>query len=74
MSRAGQILVAAFVGGIIFGVGLTISQMTHPEVVLDFLQLDDFGLLLVMGGGATVAAIGIQMGARTGKSAPLTGK
>ena len=50
MSRAGQILVAAFVGGIIFGVGLTISQMTHPEVVLDFLQLDDFGLLLVMGG------------------------
>ena len=74
MSRAGQILVAAFVGGIIFGIGLTISQMTHPEVVLDFLQLDDFGLLLVMGGGATVAAIGIQMGARTGKSAPLTGK
>tara|TARA_A100001037_G_C15148859_1_gene637875 strand:- start:1672 stop:2100 length:429 start_codon:yes stop_codon:yes gene_type:complete len=74
MNRSRKILVAAFIGGIIFGIGLTISKMTHPEVVLDFLQLDDLGLLLVMGGGATVAAIGFQIGTRTGKSAPLTGK
>ncbi len=39
-------------GGLIFGFGLAYSRMARPEVVLDFLQLEDFGLLFVMGGAA----------------------
>ena len=37
------------IGGLIFGFGLGLSTMTKQEVVLDFLSLNDFGLLLVMG-------------------------
>ena len=36
-------------GGVIFGFGLALSMMVKPEVVLGFLQLDDFGLLATMG-------------------------
>ena len=74
MKQERGILLATFIGGLVFGVGLAVSEMTHPEVVLDFLQLDDLGLLLVMGGGAVVAAIGFQIATRSGKAAPLTGK
>jgi len=42
-------------GGLIEGFGLAYSGMARPEVVLDFLQLEDFGLLLVMGGASVVA-------------------
>ena len=37
------------IGGLIFGFGLGLSNMTQQEVVLDFLSLNDLGLLLVMG-------------------------
>lgn len=64
---------AVFVGGLVFGAGLAVSEMTRPEVVLDFLQLDDLGLLLVMGGASVVAAAVFQTATRTGRRAPLTG-
>lgn len=41
-------LLIASIGGILFGFGLAIGNMTKPEVVLSFLQLHDLGLLLVM--------------------------
>ena len=44
-------------GGILFGFGLALSGMTKPEIILDFLQLKDMGLLLVLGGAVTVTAL-----------------
>ena len=59
--------------GLLFGFGLGVSHMFRPEVVLDFLQLEDLGLLFVMGGGAVVAGIGFQVLPRLADRAPLTG-
>ena len=36
-------------GGLLFGAGLQYSGMAQPRVVLDFLVLDDLGLLFVLG-------------------------
>ncbi|AHG01775.1 hypothetical protein HALLA_00355 (plasmid) [Halostagnicola larsenii XH-48] len=60
-------------GGLIFGFGLAYSHMARPEVVLDFLQFDDFGLLFVMFGAAIVTGIGFAVMPRILDSAPLTG-
>ena len=70
--RPGFLLVI-YAGGLLFGAGLAISQMARPEVVLDFLQLEDFGLLFVMGGGAAVTGLAIAVGTRLDRTAPLTG-
>jgi uncharacterized protein len=40
--------------GALFGFGLSLSTMVRPEVVLSFLRIQDFGLLLVMGGAVMV--------------------
>lgn len=61
------------IAGLIQGFGLAYSQMARPEVVLDFLQLEDLGLLFVLGGAALVAGIAIQIGSRFLDTAPLTG-
>jgi uncharacterized membrane protein YedE/YeeE len=61
-------------GGLLFGFGLAVSRMTHPEVVLDFLQFDDLGLLFVMGVAAVVAGVTFAVATRSGRSAPLTGR
>ncbi|QLG62288.1 YeeE/YedE family protein [Halorarum salinum] len=61
------------VAGLIQGFGLAYSQMARPEVVLNFLQLEDLGLLFVMGGAALVAGIAIQIGSRLLETAPFTG-
>jgi uncharacterized membrane protein YedE/YeeE len=45
------------VAGLIFGFGLAYSHMARPEVVLDFLQFDDLGLIFVMFGGAVVTGL-----------------
>ena len=55
---------SALVAGLIFGLGLTVSQMINPEKVLAF--LDVFGnwdpsLAFVMGGGLVVTAIGYRL-------------
>ncbi|WP_254274191.1 DUF6691 family protein [Haloarcula marina] len=65
---------AILVGGVVFGFGLGLSEMYQPEVVLRFLQLTDFGLLLVMGGASVVAGTAFAVMSATGGSAPLTGK
>jgi hypothetical protein len=62
------------IGGLVFGFGLAYSQMTHPEVVLDFLQFDDLGLLFVMGGASVVAGLTFQLASRSKRKAPLTDK
>ena len=64
---------AIALGGIIFGFGLGLSQMARPEVVLDFLQFEDFGLLFVMGGGAAFTALTFTIVPRLRERAPLTG-
>ncbi|WP_132057743.1 DUF6691 family protein [Halorussus amylolyticus] len=61
-------------GGLIFGFGLGYSHMARPEVVLDFLQFDDLGLVFVMGGAAVVSAFTFALGTRVLDRAPLTGK
>lgn len=60
------------VGGVLFGFGLGYSQMARPEVVLDFLQLQDLGLLFVMGGAALVTGTTITIATRYLGRAPVT--
>ncbi|AXR77865.1 DUF6691 family protein [Natrarchaeobaculum sulfurireducens] len=62
-----------FVGGLIFGFGLGFSHMAQPEVVLNFLQFADFGLLFVMFGAAVVTGITFFGVKRLRSEAPLTG-
>lgn len=62
-----------YVGGLIFGFGLALSGMARPEIVLDFLQFDDFGLLFVLGGAALVTGITFAVATRFLDRAPLTG-
>jgi uncharacterized membrane protein YedE/YeeE len=50
-------LVAVLAGGALFGFGLALSTMISPEVVLSFLRLQDFGLMLVLGGAVVVTMI-----------------
>lgn len=50
--------------GLLFGAGLTVSGMVNPMKVLNFLDLTgnwDPTLILVMGGGLTIAAIGYRL-------------
>jgi uncharacterized membrane protein YedE/YeeE len=61
------------VGGVIFGFGLGFSQMARPEVVLNFLTFEDFGLLFVMFGAAVVSGIAFAVMPRIRDAAPLTG-
>jgi len=62
-----------YAGGLVFGLGLAISGMSRPEVVLDFLQFEDFGLLFVMGGAAVVTGVVFAVATRLNSTAPLTG-
>ena len=62
-----------FVGGLLFGFGLAFSHMARPEVVLDFLQFTDFGLLFVMFGAAIVTGLTFAVLPRLRSNAPLTG-
>lgn len=62
-----------FLGGFVFGIGLAVSQMARPEIVIEFLQLRDLGLVFVMGGASVVAAITFWGLTLSGRSAPLTG-
>lgn len=61
------------VGGLLHGFGLAYSGMARPEIVLDFLQLEDLGLLFVMGGASLVMGIAIHLGTEVLDTAPLTG-
>lgn len=61
-------------GGLLFGFGLAVSNMHRPEVVIDFLQLEDLGLLFVMGGAAAVTAVVFALATKSRRRAPLTGR
>jgi hypothetical protein len=63
-----------FVGGFIFGIGLAVSQMARPEIVLNFLQFEDFGLAFVMGGAAAVVSIVFYLASSSELTAPLSGR
>jgi uncharacterized membrane protein YedE/YeeE len=60
----GTSLVAVLAGGVLFGFGLAMSTMISPEVVLSFLQLQDFGLMLVLGGAVVVTMISYTLAPR----------
>ncbi len=62
-----------FAGGLLFGFGLGLSRMVQPEVVLDFLQLEDLGLIFVMGGAAVISGLVFNIAARRRGKAFLTG-
>src|SRR6201986_3014841 len=66
------VIIASFLSGLIFGLGLLISGMTEPDKVLGF--LDFFGawdatLAFVMAGACIVAGAGFALARR--RSAPL---
>ena len=61
-------------GGLVFGFGLGFSHMARPEVVIDFLTFEDFGLLFVMFGGSIVAGLAFWIIPRIRSNAPLTGR
>ncbi|MFB6142100.1 MAG: DUF6691 family protein [Halorientalis sp.] len=71
-TRSPWFLPVIYVGGLVFGLGLAISGMARPEVVLDFLQFEDFGLVFVMGGAAAVTGIAVAIASRFLDRAPLT--
>lgn len=72
--RSRLFLPVVYLGGLVFGLGLAVSKMARPEVVLDFLQFEDFGLLFVMGGAALVTGIAVAAATRYGDRAPLTAR
>ena len=57
-------LLAILLSGMVFGFGLALSTMIKPEVVLSFLRFQDFGLVMVLGGAATVTALCYQCAPR----------
>ncbi len=64
----------AFVAGLVFGVGLIVSQMASPAKVLGFLDLAgrwDPSLAFVMAGAIAVSVIGFVLAGR--RSATLLG-
>jgi uncharacterized membrane protein YedE/YeeE len=63
---------AALLGGIVFGLGLTVSGMTEPDNIIAFLRLGpgwNPALVLVMGSAFAVTAIGYALVQR--RSGPL---
>lgn len=48
---------ATLLAGALFGFGLSVATMVQPEVVIGFLQFKDWGLMLVMGGAASLALL-----------------
>ncbi len=55
---------AVLAAGALFGFGLAISTMVQPEVVLSFLRVQDFGLMLVMGGAVGVTLLAYKLAPR----------
>ena len=51
------VLLSSLLAGGLFGFGLAWSTMVKPEAIIEFLLLQNMGLLLVMGGAAGVVAL-----------------
>jgi uncharacterized protein len=65
----------AFVCGLLFGIGLIVSQMSNPAKVIGFLDITgqwDPSLAFVMAGAVAVFALGYRLALR--RSAPLLDK
>lgn len=63
-------LIAALIAGILFGLGLTISQMVDPQKVLAFLDVTgdwDPSLALVMVGAIAVSVVGFTLAGKRDK-------
>jgi uncharacterized membrane protein YedE/YeeE len=61
----------AFIAGLIFGIGLIVSDMYNPAKVLGFLDLAgpwDPSLLLVMGGAIAVGVVAFALAGRRAKT------
>lgn len=67
-------MLVIYLGGLVFGFGLALSQMTHMEVVLSFLTLDDLGLAVLMGTATVVTGTLMALGPRVLGTAPIGGK
>ncbi|MHC4081377.1 MAG: DUF6691 family protein [Planctomycetota bacterium] len=67
-------LMVIFVGGLLFGFGLAVSNMVEQEIVLGFVQLRDFGLAVTMGGALLVTMPIYQLVARQRRRPPLGGE
>lgn len=55
---------AALASGVVFGLGLSLAQMTNPDKVLNFLDISghwDPSLLLVLGGAVALSALGYTL-------------
>jgi hypothetical protein len=55
---------STFIAGLLFGGGLTVSQMVNPEKVISFLDITgswDPSLAFVMGGALIVTALGYKL-------------
>ena len=55
-----KLIVMSLISGILFGIGLTLSQMTNPDKVLNFLDIAgnwDPSLIFVMVGALTVTSL-----------------
>jgi hypothetical protein len=69
MSRAALRNVAALASGVVFGLGLSLAQMTNPDKVLNFLDLTghwDASLLFVLGGAVVLSAVAFRFILRRG--------
>ena len=65
-------VIVALAAGLLFGLGLTVSQMINPAKVIAFLDITgdwDPSLAFVMAGAISVAAIGFALGKR--RQAPV---
>lgn len=49
------------VGGLFFGFGLAFGGMSKPEIVLNFLQLRDYGLIVLMGAATSLTFVAIKI-------------
>jgi len=66
--------IIVLIGGIFFGFGLAYSGMTKQEIVLSFLQLNDLGLIFVLGAAALLTLIAVNVVPRYLKTPLLGGK
>ena len=60
MSQGVMRNIAALITGVVFGLGLSMAQMTNPDKVLNFLDMTgtwDPSLLLVLGGAVVLSAV-----------------
>lgn len=59
-----------YIGGALFGFGLAFSGAARPDIVLTFLNLADFGLILVIGTAFLIMLFAIQIVPRILKKPP----